>query len=377
MKTARIFNFEDEVESQYAESDNSEYLNKQVIMYSGRKKSLLNFIDQEVTSVKKRLNKDKLTILDGFSGSGIVSRILKKHSSKLYSNDLEYYSKIINECYLINKNQVDLSHIEALVNQLNSMSIKEHEPGFIEELYAPKDTHKIQIGERAFFTNENAKIIDNIRRDIDIIVEPELKPLLIAPLLAAITGRANVQNVFRAFYKDTSTNKGQWGGNTPKLIGKIFQRIILETPVLSDFNCESEIHCRDINELVKELPEVDLAYFDPPFDQYAYGENYFMFNLIAKYEKPTVITKGAGVPLSWNRSLYNSKHKSIMALSELISNTKAKYIMLTYDVNGIIKPSEIGLILNQFGKVEVKTEIRLNQDSINLYILEKESQLNG
>ncbi len=371
MKTAVLFDFDDEDDRQFAESENRDYLNNQVIMYSGRKKSLLNFIDVEVESIKKKLNKNKLTILDGFSGTGIVSRLMKKHSSTLYSNDLEYYSKIINHCYLTNKNTFKRSHLEDLVIQLNSMSIQEHETGFIEELYAPKNTHDIQVGERAFFTNENAKIIDNIRGDIDILVEPTLRPLFIAPLLSALSGRVNVQNVFRAFYKDTPSNKGQWGGNTPKLISKIFQRIILETPVLSDFNCESEIYCREINELVKELPEVDLAYFDPPYDEYAYGENYFMYNLIAKYERPVKITKGAGVPLDWNRSTYNNRKNSILALSDLIENTKAKFIMLTYDASGIIQLPDILSILQQFGKVEMKTEKRNSKDSVNLFILEK------
>jgi adenine-specific DNA-methyltransferase len=134
--------------------------------------------------------------------------------------------------------------------------------------------------------------------------------------------------VYRAFYKDTLTNKGQWGGNNPKLTSKLFKRILLEEPVLSDFNCESIIFCRDINALVRELPEVDLAYFDPPCDIYAYGQDYFMYNLIAKYERPTEITKEAGLPLNWNRSAYNSKRESKSALVDLVENTKAKYIII-------------------------------------------------
>jgi adenine-specific DNA-methyltransferase len=223
MQTAVLFNFDGEENNRYSETDNKDYLNNQVVMYSQRKKSLLNFIDSEVVSIKKRLGKNKITVLDGFSGTGIVSRLFKKHSSKLYANDLEFYSMIINQCYLTNSNTVDLKVLNELVNQLNAMSILEHESGFIEELYSPKITHEIQIGEKAFFTNENAKIIDNIRRDIDLIAEPQYHALLVAPLIATLNNKVNVMQVFRAFYKNTIKKKGQWGGNNPKLISTIFK----------------------------------------------------------------------------------------------------------------------------------------------------------
>jgi adenine-specific DNA-methyltransferase len=374
MRTAVLFNFDGDENNCYSETDNKDYLNNQVVMYSQRKQSLLNFIDVEVMSIKKRLGKNKISVLDGFSGTGIVSRLFKKHSNKLYSNDLEYYSMIINQCYLTNRNTVDYEILTELVDELNAMSILEHESGFIEELYSPKITHDIKIGEKAFFTNENAKIIDNIRRDIDIIAEPEYHSLLIAPLLASLKDKSNVMQVYRAFYKDTSTNKGQWGGNNPKLTSKLFNRIFLEVPVLSDFNCESVSFCRDINVLVRELPEVDLAYFDPPCDGYAFGENYFMYNLIAKYERPVEVTKEVSVPLNWNRSAYNSKRESKLALIDLVENTKAKYIMLTYNENGLLSIPELTTILEQFGKVEIKSIKKNNSTVVYLFTLEKTSK---
>lgn len=370
MKTAVLFNFDNEIKKEYHESENADYLKKQIIMYSGRKVSMLNFIDDEIVSIKKRLNKNKIQSLDGFSGTGIVSRLLKQHSSKIIANDQEYYSKIISQCYLTNKSSINIKLVIDLVNELNSKSIMEHDKGFIEELYSPKITHNIKAGERPFFTNENAKIIDNIRRDIEIIVPEEMRPLFFAPLLASINGKANVMNVFRAFYKDTLTNIGQWGGNNKNSESKIFKRIFIEAPILSDFDCETEIFCTDINALVKELPEVDIAFFDPPCDQYAYGENYFMYNIIARNERPIDITPGAGVPKNWKRSLYNSINNSATVLTNLISGTKAKYIMLTYNENGLLSVSELKHILEQFGEVTIKRFTRNSYDKVNLYVLE-------
>ncbi|MCX6152749.1 MAG: DNA adenine methylase [Candidatus Kapabacteria bacterium] len=366
MKTAVLFSFGDEDNQKFHETDNPDFLSKQVIMYAGRKLSILNFIEDKISEVKKRLGKNKITALDGFSGTGIVSRLLKKHCSTLYSNDLEYYSMVINQCYLTNKSSVKISELRESVALLNEMRLQPHESGFIEELYSPKITHQIRVGERAFFTNENAKIIDNIRRDIDKVAAPQHHSLLIAPLLATLKDKSNVQNVFRAFYKDTTSNKGQWGGNNPKTIGKLFRDIILEIPVLSDFNCESVISCRDTNKLVHELTELDLAYFDPPFDIYAYGEDYFMYNLVAKYERPTEITGVAGVPINWNRSAYNSKTKAARAIADLMENTKAKYVLFSYSENGILTIPVLTELLSQFGKVEVSTYQRTNLEYLFL-----------
>ncbi len=64
MRTALLFNLDDGDKRQHLEYDNHDYLNKQVIMYSGRKKSLLPNFEEEVLRIKKRLGKDKITILE-------------------------------------------------------------------------------------------------------------------------------------------------------------------------------------------------------------------------------------------------------------------------------------------------------------------------
>jgi len=63
---------------------------------------LLSLIDEGIGFALKKLDKKKLKILDGFSGSGVVSRNLKRYANLLYTNDLELYSYIINKCYLSN-----------------------------------------------------------------------------------------------------------------------------------------------------------------------------------------------------------------------------------------------------------------------------------
>lgn len=82
--------------------ENKEYLTAQIITYIGNKRQLIRNIE-EVKKIAGLLGKEKLVCADIFSGSGIVARMLKKYSSVLIANDLEEYSRLINECYLTDK----------------------------------------------------------------------------------------------------------------------------------------------------------------------------------------------------------------------------------------------------------------------------------
>ena len=76
------------------------YYTEQIITYMGNKRQIIPHIEQIINIIKKNLGKDKLTIGEGFSGSGVVSRLFKNHAVKLYVNDLAGYSKTLNQCYL-------------------------------------------------------------------------------------------------------------------------------------------------------------------------------------------------------------------------------------------------------------------------------------
>ena len=191
-------------------SENSNYLTTQIITYIGNKRKLLPLIDRGVKDVIDRLGKKRLTIFDGFSGSGITSRNFKSAAEKLYVNDLELYARIISKCYLSNSSEIDIDYIKDTVAYLNSHKLDNNEIGLIRKLYAPADDNNIRKGERVFYTNKNAQIIDNIRIMIDNFDQPYL---FLAPLLSQTSVRTNTSGVFKGFYKDSKTGIGKFGGN--------------------------------------------------------------------------------------------------------------------------------------------------------------------
>jgi adenine-specific DNA-methyltransferase len=352
-------------------TENTQYLTEQLITYIGNKRSLLPFIKQGVEIVQKELNKEFLHCFDVFSGSGIVSRFLKSYASSITTNDLETYAKIISSCYLSNKSSINFDELEKIhselvkstTNEISTCELNDSCPGFVSELYAPKDEDNVQFGERCFYTPYNAKYIDIMRQKITDEVPAELQKFFIAPLLSEVSVHANTAGIFKGFYKNSRTGKGQFGGNGKNALERIKGKIELPLPIFSNFECPSYIFQEDANTLILDemlynhLPEkeFDLAYIDPPYNQHPYGSNYFMLNLIANYQRPDCekISRVSGIPKDWNRSSFNRKRDAAESFTNLVSSLRAKYLMVSFNSEGYISKNEMINILEKVGTVTV------------------------
>lgn len=330
----------------------NDYFTSHLITYIGNKRRLLPFLYKSFLKIKEKIGKEKLIILDGFVGSGSTARILKSFASELHVNDLEDYSETVNKAYLINKSEIDLKTLKKHIDWLNNNKFKSKKIGFIEKNYAPKNDNKIQENERVFYTNINAKIIDNIRELIEKIPEP-YKTICLASLLTKASIHNNTSGVFKGFHKKNGV--GHFGGNGENALSRIKQEIFLEMPIFSDFECPTFVHKKDINELVKDkdIPVFDLVYYDPPYNQHPYGSNYFMLNII-NGGKPIEIQDGvSGIAKNWNKSAYNKQKLAEDAMDNLLKNTKSKFIAISYNNEGIIPIDNFKKILSKHGKWEL------------------------
>ena len=342
----------------------------------------MDFIAGAVRIVQKKLNKKKLKMFDAFSGSGIVARFFKQFSDLLVVNDLEKYSKVINECYLSNENEHDLVLLRKHHNEIISELSKGLKKGLISELYAPEDDKNVTAGERVFYTSRNAMYIDTARQLIQKLPEG-MQNFFLAPLLSEASIHTNTSGVFKGFYKEKGTGIGQFGGSNKDALFRITGEIQLPFPLFSNFNCETIICNDDANIIVKIIPEVDVAYLDPPYNQHPYGSNYFMLNMILDYRYPENLSKVSGIPTDWNRSFYNKEHEALEALTELVEKIDARYIILSFNSEGFIKTHQMVDMLTKMGKVEVfekkyntfKGSRNLNNREIHvkefLFLLEK------
>tara|TARA_Y100000034_G_scaffold43325_1_gene52881 strand:+ start:1089 stop:1976 length:888 start_codon:yes stop_codon:yes gene_type:complete len=285
---------------------------------------------------------------------------------------MEYFCKLISECYLTNKSEINIKEIEELTSFLESTKLKgdpdfNYPTGIIELFYAPQYDDDIQDYERVFYTNSNARIIDNTRARTD-------NKYILAPLLSEASIKTNTGGVFKGFYKDSNTKIGKFGGTKGQALSRILAPITITPPILSDKECEYEVFCQDTSNL--DIEEVDLAYYDPPYNQHPYGSNYHMLNTIATYEEPEEISEVAGIPKNWNRSNYNYKAKALNAMDTLLASSNAKIIAISYNNEGFISEQEFEDILVKYGEFEVLNKqyntyrASRNLSSRNLYTTE-------
>jgi adenine-specific DNA-methyltransferase len=127
----------------------------------------------------------------------------------------------------------------------------------------------------------------------------------------------------------------------------------LPFPIFSNFNCNYTVYNGDSNKIVKEVPGVDLADLDPPYNQHPDGSNYVMLNLILENKMPREISSVSGIPNNWNRSLYNKKQHAYSALYELVEIIKAKYVLISFNSEGFISLDEMKTMLKKIGKVKI------------------------
>ncbi len=347
--------------------DDGRFLTDQLVTYIGNKRALLEPIALAAARVREREGRP-LRVLDAFSGSGVVARCLKTYASSLVVNDLEPYAAVLSRCYLANRDDVDLPRITAMVDELNALV--DHEPtsgGFIERLYAPADDADIQPGERAFYTRDNARRLDQYAQLIHAADE-DLRPFLLGPLLSEASIHANTAGVFKGFYKDRDTGIGRFGGAGADALPRITGQIRLHTPVLGGSSCELEVHQRHANDLVRDLAPVDLAYFDPPYNQHPYGSNYFMLNLLTDYVEPTEVSRVSGIPADWQRSGYNAKGRSLELVQDLVQHTDARHLLVSYNDEGFVRPDDMHALLAEVGEVtEFQTVYNAFRGSRNLH----------
>lgn len=337
------------------------FLRDQLITCIGNKRALLPLIDQAVREVLRRLDRSSLAGADLFSGSGIVTRYLKTVCHRLVANDLEYYSEVINRCYLANRGDLDEGRLGNLHRDLTQQLAEDERRGFLREgfiarNYAPADDENIQSGERVFYTRRNACFIDTARSYIGEL-EKEVQPFFLAPLLAEASVHANTAGVFKGFYKDKRTGLGRFGGAGQDALARIRGDIELHYPCFSPREGSWRVFREDANELAPRLARegeiFDLVYLDPPYNQHPYGSNYFMLNLIARYREPLQVSPVSGIPPDWNRSVYNIRRRAAGALEALVQSLRARFVLVSFNSEGFLSREDILEMLRELGPVEV------------------------
>lgn len=286
------------------------------------------------------------------------------------ANDWEEYSRVINSAHLT----LSPAEAEALfsgfgglknalteLNTLQEYSQNQPQRPLISRHYAPSSTAEADYRtERLFYTRENALFIDLVREHIDRWF-PEggrAHDLLLALLLYQAATHVNTSGVFKAYHKG-------FGGHSRDALGRIMAPMQLEYPVLIDGTAECEVQQLNAAEFLSQRSG-DLCYLDPPYNIHQYGSNYHLLNTIARWDFPQVneaigadgrLVSKAGIRPDWQetRSDFCSRATAPQALRDVLEAADARWLVLSYNSEGIIPMEQLMEILSTAGRVEINS----------------------
>lgn len=330
--------------------------------YIGSKYKLSQFIKETVKSVVGNDLSQKV-FCDIFAGTGIIAKVFKKDVKKIITNDIEYYSYVLNKNYI--ENHTDIEY-QKYIQELNNLKLKD--TGFIYNNYCLGSGSN-----RQYFSDINGKKIDTIRQKIEYWfkqkqISSKLYYFLLASLLESADKVANTASVYGAFLK--------------RLKRTALKDMVLEPAIFEINDNDHEVYNEDSNILIEKISG-DILYLDPPYNERQYGANYHLLNTIAKYDNFKPLGK-TGMR-EYYKSQYCKKQSVEKSFEDLISNAKFKYIFLSYNNEGLMSENTIKDIMKKYGKYDLvkkeyqrfkadKTENRNHKSNSTtefLHILEK------
>jgi adenine-specific DNA-methyltransferase len=295
-----------------------------LVKYIGSKRKL---VDKIVRAAQGLPN--VRTVCDLFAGTTRVGQGLKREGFEVWSNDLATYSEVFGRAFIeTDGDTVDKERMTMLLQRLNALPSRH---GYFTQTYCI-DSH--------YFKENNGERIDAIRPEIDDLeVSASERAILLSALLLAADRVDSTTGLQMAFLKKWSARSSQ--------------PLLLALPELLPGT--GRVTRRDANELARELTNIDLVYIDPPYNQHSYFGNYHLWETLVRNDEPEVygIAKKRS-DVRETKSRYNSRVHCREAFSELIrdlSQVKNRWLLVSFNSEGHLKPEEITEILGGFGEV--------------------------
>ena len=318
--------------------------------YIGSKWNLLSHIE----GVVDNLGVKKGIFCDLFAGTACVAAHFKRRGFQIISNDLLELSYAFQRALIANNEEpkfagivetlgdvqgdnlfANLSPYHKVVAWLNCLPGKK---GFIFHNYCPSGNNEYG---RQYLSDSNGQKIDAIRQQIQQwrnageITENEFY-LLLLPLLEATSKVANISGTYGAYLK-------HWDPRTYKDLPLVPAEIIRS-------DVPHQVSRGDANQLLEDI-RCDVLYLDPPYNTRQYITNYHLLETIARYDTPAL--RGKTGIRSYNdhdKSAYCSRCDCYRVFHNLIKKADARYILVSYNDEGILSRDELMSILSLRGE---------------------------
>jgi adenine-specific DNA-methyltransferase len=270
------------------------------------------------------------TALDLFTGTTRVAQEFKRRGAYVTALDTARYSEIFAQCHIAtDAADVDKDDLREALRYLSSLPGR---PGYFTETFCVK-SH--------YFQPFNGERVDAIRDalETDLRSSP-LYPILLTSLIYAADRVDSTTGVQMAYMKD-------WAPRS-------FNQLELRVP---DLHMGPGRALRaDACQVARDLPMVDLAYLDPPYNQHRYFTNYHIWETLVAWDAPDhygIACKRTDSRDPSTKSLFNAAREMPRALRQVIADVQAEVLVLSYNNESWVTLEDLVEMCSQRGHVDV------------------------
>lgn len=251
--------------------------------------------------------------LDLFTGTTRVAQEFCRRGANVTTVDTATYSEVLAQCYVVTDG--------ALVDRLEVAEA-------IQKLEALPDQYgyftKAFCEESRYFQPKNGRRVDAIRQGIDDLYgSSHLRPILLTSLMEAADAVDSTVGLQMAYLKG-------WAARAHK-------DLKMKVP---EFTPGTGRAIRgDATVLVNELPHVELAYLDPPYNQHRYFGNYHIWETLVRWDSPEhygIACKRIDCRDISTKSVFNSKREMPPMLAQTIKSVSADVLMVSFSNEGYV-----------------------------------------
>lgn len=312
--------------------------------------SIIDLILQEVPSAK--------SFIDLMAGTGNFSLALRRRGFCVIASDVMTYSlHHLRVALLLNR----YPYFNGLVGRLEGLTTNcstnyftvldflnqlEGRCGYFFNEFSPNGNPINASKPRMYYTSDNAKKIDAIRKQIkdwynaNLITDIE-HSLLLHTLILDSNDIANIA--------------GTYGHYLSHFVQRSLSPLILKAcDIEQDTNTNHIVYCGYAEEVAAKC-KGDVCYIDPPYIKRQYAANYHILETLAREDTPIAAGESGLRPWRDQYSNFCSKLKIRASFSKIIENVDCSNIFISYSEDGLLPLHDLLDFLSQFGILKTFT----------------------
>lgn len=290
-----------------------------VIKYLGSKRLLVPVLGRIAAASGAR------TALDLFTGTTRVAQEFKRRGLDVTAVDVATYAEVLGRCYIgTDAGAIDPDEVDAALDLLNRLPGRS---GYVTRTFCEQ---------ARYFRPENGRRIDAVREAIEEHAGTPLHPVLLTALLLAADRVDSTTGLQMAYLK-------QWSPRSAN-------PLVLVAPAL--LRGPGRVLLGDAATLVDDLPLVDLAYLDPPYNQHRYFTNYHVWETLVRLDEPEhygIACKRVDARDQATKSVFNYRATMPDAVRSVIARTRARMVVASYNDESWMTADEISAALADAG----------------------------